>query len=398
MKIALVIEHFNPKRGGAEVYTSYLAGKLAAEGHEVTLFAENWSSEPARVNMVAVPVKGITAAGRALSFATESAHMAADGGFDVVHSMARILKMSVYQPHGGVMRASLERSLATTASPIHQGLRKAARWLNTKTDMLLEIEGIIYEAKRPPRLVAISKMVAEDMKRYYGVAADKIDVVYNGVDTQRFRPENRVAARASVREAVHVNEDDTLFLLVAHNYRLKGVEVFIRTIAELARAGHDKVRGLVVGDGDVRAYKGLAEKLRVSDRVIFHPGVTDLERYYTAADVYLHPAFYEPMGLVVLEALASGLPVVTTKFTGASEIITHGVDGFVVSEPRDIKGILEATQALLDKRRRDDIGLAARALAEKYPLERNYRGILEVYERAIAEGSGAGLELKRGDL
>jgi UDP-glucose:(heptosyl)LPS alpha-1,3-glucosyltransferase len=397
MKIAIVIEHFNPKRGGAEVYTSYLAGRLAADGHDVTVFSEDSQLEPARVNMVRVPVKGITAAGRVLSFATESAHMAAEGGFDVVHSMARILKMSVYQPHGGVMRASLERSLATTSSSLHQGLRKAARWLNTKTDMLLEIEGIIYEAKRPPRLVAISKMVAEDMKRFYSIAADKIDVVYNGVDTQRFRPENRLAARGSVRQAIHVEEDDVLLLLVAHNYRLKGVEVFIRTIAELAGAGHDRVRGLIVGNGDVRPYKGLAEKLRVCDKVIFHPGVADIERYYAAADIYLHPAFYEPMGLVVLEALASGVPVITTGFTGASEIITHGVDSFVVKDPRDIRGILEAVEALFDKRRRDEMGLAARALAEQFPLERNYRGILDVYKRAIAEGSGADLEIKRGD-
>jgi UDP-glucose:(heptosyl)LPS alpha-1,3-glucosyltransferase len=396
MKIAIVIEHFNPRRGGAETYTAYLVERLAFEGHEVSLLSEDWAVEPAGVTMVRVPVKGITAAGRYLSFATEASELAMSGEFEVIHSMARIMGLSLFHPHGGVMRASLERSLASSHSAIEKGLRKAARWLNTKSDMLLELEAIIYEQDPPPRLVAVSNMVAADMKRYYDAPAARIDVVYNGVDLKRFRPANRAAYRSPVRAEINVAEDDLLLLLVAHNFRLKGVEILVKALAELEAAGHANVKGLVVGGQSPVAYEDLAQKLGVSERIIFHEAADDIERYYAAADIYLHPTFYDPMSLVVLEALASGLPVITTRYNGASEIMTEGLQGFTVPEPRDIGAIVSAVETLLDAGRRRDMSAAARSLAEEFPLERNYEGIMEVYRRAIADGLPARVQIKKG--
>ena len=396
MKIAIVIEHFNPKRGGAEVYTSYLVERLAADGHEVHLFAQDWTTEPARVTMVRVPVKGVTGAGQALNFATEASELVSFGRFDVIHSMARILRLSIFHPHGGVMKSSLERSLASSRTSLEKGLRQAARWLNTKGDMLLELEAIIYEQNPPPRLVAVSNMVAADMKRFYNAPDSKIDVVYNGVDTKRFCPDNRSAYRAAIRDELNIGEDETLLLLVAHNYRLKGVDIFVKVVAELARAGKKKIRGLIVGGGDEPTYKRLARTMGVGEHVIFHEAAFDIERYYAAADVYLHPTFYDPMSLVVLEALASGLPVITTRYNGASEIMTDGVHGFIIAEPRDAGAIVSAVGNLLDSGRRADMGAAARKLAEEFPLERNYVGILEVYRKAAAEGPPPKIEIKKG--
>jgi len=396
MKIAIVIEHFNPRRGGAETYTAYLVERLASEGHEVSLLSEDWAVEPAGVTMVRVPVKGFTAAGRYLSFATEASELVMSGGFEVIHSMARIMGLSVFHPHGGVMRASLERSLASSGSAIEKGLRKAARWLNTKSDMLLELEAIIYEQNPPPRLVAVSNMVAADMKRYYDAPASRIDVVYNGVDLKRFRPANRAAYRSPVRAEIKIAEEDVLLLLVAHNFRLKGVEILIKTLAELQAAGHSNVKGLVVGGQSPVAYEDLAAKLGVSERIVFHEAADDIERYYAAADIYLHPTFYDPMSLVVLEALASGLPVITTRYNGASEIMTEGLQGFTVSEPRNVGAIVSAVRTLLDAGRRRDMSAAARSLAEEFPLERNYEGIMEVYRRAIADGLPTRVQIKKG--
>ncbi len=394
MKVAIVIEHYNPMRGGAETYTAGLVERLAADGHDVTVLAQDWASTPARVTMARVEVKGITAAGRALAFATEASEMAAAGGFDVVHSMARIVKVDVFQPHGGVTRASLERSLESSGSPLSKRLRKAARWLNTKTDMLLELEGIIYAEDPPPRFVAVSRMVAADMKRYYGVPDDRIDVVYNGVDVERFGPGTRAAYREALRGQLGVAADAVLVLLVAHNYRLKGADVFIKTIAETARRGGN-VCGLIVGGSDDGVYRGLSEKLGVGERMFFHEAADRIERYYAAADVYLHPTFYDPMSLVVLEALASELPVITTRYNGASEIMTEGAEGFVVAEPRDVDAMVGALEQLLDPGRRDRMSAAARALALEYPLERNYRGILECYAKASGQAR-ANIEIRKG--
>lgn len=397
MRIAIVIERFDPKRGGAETYTAGLVQSLIADGHDVSVVAANWAVEPAKATMVRVPVKGMTAAGRALSFATEASELVSGGEYDVVHSMARIVRLSVFQPHGGVMRASIEQSLASSRSGLQRGLRRAARWLNTKSDMLVELETIIYEENPPPRFVAVSGMVADDMKRYYNIPDSKIDVVYNGVDVERFRPENRNTYMDDVRRELDIDPEDVLVLLVAHNYRLKGVDIFLRTIAELARRGGKNVRGLIIGGGDDTLYSSLARKLGLADRVVFHGAADHMERYYAAADIYLHPTFYDPMSLVVLEALASGLPVITTGMNGASEIITEGVDGFVVDGPRNVPAILSCLEKLMEPSLRADVSAAARVLAEKFPLERNYAGIMEVYSKAVADGDRPDILIRKGE-
>ncbi len=398
MKIAIVIEHFNPARGGAETYTADLVSWLASHRHDVTVFTQDWAAEPTGVTMVTVPVKGISAARRYLSFSTEASQLVSEGAFEVVHSMARILRQNIFHPHGGVMKASLEKSLDSSSSGIERGFRRAARWLNTKQDILLELENIIYTEEPPPRFVAVSDMVARDMVRYYGVGEDRIEVIHNGVDTARFTPENRDGLGREMRGTLGIGQEETVLLLVAHNYRLKGAQIFIRVLSELKKRAHKGLKGVIAGSehGAQGVYPRLAAKMGLADDIIFHGSVADIERFYAAADIYLHPTYYDPMSLVVLEALSSGLPVVTTRRNGCSEIITEGVEGFAVEEPGDIAGLTAAVELLLDEPRRRESALAARALAEKYPLERNFQAIGELYKKAAAEPMPP-LNITRGD-
>ena len=223
-----------------------------------------------------------------------------------------------------------------------------------------------------------------------------MDVVYNGVDIKKYGALNRVQHRLAARGELRLDADQVAVLLVAHNYRLKGAEVFIKSIAEVVKRGHKNVRGIIVGGGkDAGMYEGLAKKLGVGDEISIHGAADHIERYYAAADIYLHPTFYDPMSLVVLEALASELPVITTRLNGASEIMTEGREGFIVDDPRDVPGIVEALEKMLDAKRRDEMAAAARALAEEYPLERNYKGILEVYAKAAAEGPRPSISLRK---
>lgn len=394
MKVAVIIEHLDAGRGGAEVYTDALVRALARDGHAVSVIAQDWTREAPSVEMRRVEARGITGAGRALSFATGACEAAATGGFDVIHSMARAPYLSIFHPHGGVTRASNEQSIRASSSPVERGLRRAARWLNTKNDVLLELEDIIYTRKPLPRFIAVSKMVASDMRRYYNVPSSQIDVVYNGVDVERFRPENRLAYRQALRSEMGVADDEVLVLLVAHNYRLKGAEVFINAVAALS-GGARKVRGLIVGGGEAGPYRRLAQKLGVAGRVIFRKATSGIERVYAASDIYLHPTFYDPMSLVALEALASGLPVITTRYNGASEVITDGIEGYTVADPMDHAAITGALERLMDAKRRDEMSAAARALAVKFPFERNYAGILEVYHKAAAQGPPSDITIKR---
>jgi UDP-glucose:(heptosyl)LPS alpha-1,3-glucosyltransferase len=170
--------------------------------------------------------------------------------------------------------------------------------------------------------------------------------------------------------------------LVAHNFRLKGVRELIEAAAALHRRTPWRV--IVVGKGDARPYERLARQLGCRDRFSFPGPAADVLPAYAAADAYVHPTWYDPCSLVVLEALACGLPVVTTAFNGAAELIEDGRDGFLLDTPRNAPALAGAMEALLDVGQRAAMGRAARATAEQFSLSRNLRQMVAVLERACA--------------
>ncbi len=147
---------------------------------------------------------------------------------------------------------------------------------------------------------------------------------------------------------------------------------------------------LVVGSGNITDYRNLAVRFRIEDRVIFTGQTSGGWRYYAASDVYLLPSLYEPFGLSILEAMASGLPVLVSRDCGAAELIHDGVDGLLIQEPRDVTELSTKLGALLkDADLRTRLGRQARRTALKYPWDRVARGTEEVYERVLLQKPGA---------
>ncbi|MCL4190989.1 MAG: glycosyltransferase family 4 protein [Thermoguttaceae bacterium] len=169
-----------------------------------------------------------------------------------------------------------------------------------------------------------------------------------------------------------------LFLIVAHNYRLKGVPQLIAAIARLAAMGRP-VQLVVVGGKHVAAGRALAIRHRAASAVTFTGPVADTAPYYAAADVYVQPTFYDPCSLVVLEALASGLPVVTSQFNGAAELLTEGVEGCILANPADVDELTTRLHAMLDATLRYRMGEAARGLALQHDFRQNCDQLEEIY-------------------
>jgi UDP-glucose:(heptosyl)LPS alpha-1,3-glucosyltransferase len=221
------------------------------------------------------------------------------------------------------------------------------------------------------------------MKRYYQVPDDRLHLVYNGVDLDRFSPSACEAKRAEARAALGLQEGETCFLIIAHNFRLKGVRELVEAAARLQAPGR-RWRVLVAGRADPKPYRRLAEELGCADRVQFLGPLPDVVPGYAAADVYVQPSWYDPCSLVVLEALACGLPVITTRFNGASELMHDGRDGCLLDTPADVDGLARAMARLMDAQVRRDMGQAARRAAQGYPLERNFREMMAVFQKAAA--------------
>jgi UDP-glucose:(heptosyl)LPS alpha-1,3-glucosyltransferase len=204
--------------------------------------------------------------------------------------------------------------------------------------------------------------VADDLVQLSGVAPARIRLLYNAVDCRRFVP-TPSGARAALRSAQGWPVSGTLFLQVAHNFRLKGVASTLKAVARLAGQGFD-LHLAVAGRGpNPDEYRRLAASLGISDRVRFLGAIADIRPLLAAADALVHPAFYDACSLACLEAWASGLPVAVSGEDGASGLMTDGVQGWLIRDPGDAAEITFHMKQLLDPGWREAMGAQARVLA-----------------------------------
>jgi UDP-glucose:(heptosyl)LPS alpha-1,3-glucosyltransferase len=229
-----------------------------------------------------------------------------------------------------------------------------------------------------PQIAAISRLGADEIARLYAVPESRLTVVYNGVDLARFHPDCRERLRPAAREEAGVPAGAWVALFAGSGFERKGLATAVQGLAAL---GDRASRLLVVGKGDARPYRQLAERLGIGGRVAWLGARPDVERWYAAADVLVLPTRYEPFGNVHLEALASGLPVVTTTAAGGAEVVA--ADRGAVVAPGDPAQLTAALERL---RAADPRGLAgaARAAAEPFTYERQVAGFERIYRRLPA--------------
>jgi UDP-glucose:(heptosyl)LPS alpha-1,3-glucosyltransferase len=236
----------------------------------------------------------------------------------------------------------------------------------------------------PQRIViAVSQMCARDYQRYHDVPAERIRLVYHGTDNERFSPVHRERWREEIRDRLGVCEDEVMLLFVGHDYQRKGLSTAIRAANRLAAEGAP-ARLVVVGGKKRRRgtpYSGSPAVDSQNGVVIQVGAIDDPVPYYAAADVFVLPTFYDPCSLSVSEAAASGLPSVTTRYNGAAELLTEGVDGSVISDPADDAELAAALRPLFDREVRQRMGEAARKLALKHTLDYNCDQILSIYQQ-----------------
>lgn len=377
MRIGLMIENFNPRSGGAEQWTWQFARALLHRGHEVHVVAQSFAPATAALPITAHPL------GRRrsrLDLAAAAAAKLHGLSLDVIHDMGGGWFCDVFQPHGGSRRAALEQNLQLVPRWARGWKRAAWPWLPRYREFeTLQARQYVDDGRL---VVALSQRVADDFRRLHRVPAGRIRLVYNGVDVQRFTPAHRRRHRGVVRARLGLQPQRTMFLIVAHNFRLKGVPALLEATARLAQAGHD-LQLVVAGGKRLGPWMRAAARRGVADRVTFTGPVDDPVPLYAAADVYVQPTFYDPCSLVVLEALASGLPSITSRNNGVSELMTDGADGLVLDDPADAGALAAAMERLLDPHQRHAMGEAARQLALEHTFEHNVRDMLAVYGEAF---------------
>jgi UDP-glucose:(heptosyl)LPS alpha-1,3-glucosyltransferase len=376
MRVALVYPFYG-RPGGIERYLREIAPLLAHSCELVLVSTEDApKGTPFRS---AVRIRAVVRPYALLSFtfalACRSRLRRLD--VDVVHVQgASAFRQDIVQAHS-CHKAWFRTSLRELP---WRSRRKWLKLLNPLHHLTIAIESIQYRPRNHRKVIAISKTVARDLVQWHGVAPERIEVIYNGVNCELFTPQNRTALRDDTRRRLGIPSDRICALFVANEFRRKGLSTAIEAIADLDLRD---IELLVVGRDDPAAYAKLARGLGVSDRVAFAGAQSDLRPYYAAADIFVLPTRHDAFGLVITEAMAAGLPVIVSAEAGASELITHGDDGYVLVDPRSADALAASLKELLDPARRNEMGLKARSTAEQHTWTACCRQLLDVY-RALA--------------
>ena len=388
MRIAFVLEWFLPTRGG-ESYFAWLAGELSKMGHDVHIYAIEAEKAPGMAYEIhRIPVLRFPRSLRMVSFLINSARFVRTDDFDIIHGVGWTLTMNVFNPHGGVEQAYLRQEFRSISGRWYLLVKHVKRYLSPHHYVTLWIQKRQYLSGRVKKIIAISQMIKKDILRHYPnpTLDGKVVVVFNAVDLDRFHPRNRQIYRGPKRAALGVSEETFLLFFVGNNYRLKGVEPLLSALGLLReRFPRQPIRLLVAGRGQVRRYQRKAKQRGVSDLVLFLGPVKEIEQYYAACDLYVHPTFYDSCSLTVLEALASGVPVVTTRYNGAADAILSDEGGRILEDPANAEELAKAIAVYFDEQRRKRAGIVTRQWMEQYPPGYNIQETLRVYYEVAGE-------------
>lgn len=371
MKIALIRQRYNPY-GGAERFVSRALSALQAEGASLTIVTRKWRGEAGQA--ISCDPFYVGSLWRDWSFSHCVCKALNGRDFDIVQAHERIACCDVFRAGDGVHREWLRQRKRVLG---HAG--RLAITINPYHHYVLAAERRLFSSARLKAVICISEMVRQDILRYFPIAPDKLQVIYNGVDTEEFHPRLQTLHRDTIRDQLAIPRSSRVFLFVGSGFERKGLKTFIQALAQLDGDAY----GVVVGkDKKMNHFKRLAQHAGLEDRVRFLGGCDDVKPFYGCADALVFPTLYEPFGNVALEALASGLPVLTTPSAGAAELIRDGINGYV-RDALDVRGFAAAMARTPHGESLHPMRLAAREAAEPYTLEAMSRQMIQFYEQLL---------------
>jgi UDP-glucose:(heptosyl)LPS alpha-1,3-glucosyltransferase len=281
-------------------------------------------------------------------------------------SFERIWRCDVYRAGDGVHRAWLARR-----RKFELPLERFVRGLNRKHREILRLEEALLANRGATRVIANSQMVKNEVADLYGYPEDKIDIVRNGVPLSQFHFDPDLREKA--RDELNVKPDEIALLFAGSGWERKGLRF---AIAAMAMCDNRRMRLLIAGRGNQRYYK--------SKRVRFLGELPDLVPIYLASDIFILPTIYDPFSNACLEALACGLPVITTRSNGFSEIIEDGVHGSTLDSANDLAGLRNAIRFWAEPARRAAVRSTNIQRASQFDISANVAGTLEILIQGAA--------------
>lgn len=373
LNIALIRQRYTDF-GGAERFVANAVEALRQEGAQLTVVTRQWKPGGNGQALICNPFY-LGSVWRDWGFARCVCDTLKKHSFDLVQSHERIACCDVYRAGDGVHREWLKQRRRSMGFLGRLGIA-----LNPYHHYTMAAERRLFASPGLKAVICNSRMVKEEILRHFGLAESKLHVVYSGVDTEAYHPRLKLQHRQAIRSQYQIPEDAPLFLYVGSGFERKGVPALLKAMAQLPTNAHL----LVVGkDKKLGLLKSRAESLGLSSRVRFTGGEPDVKPFYGAADVFVLPTLYDPFPNVALEAMASGLPIITSFKSGAAELISQGNNGFVC-DALDTQKLAQHMAQLLSREQQEAFGKAARETVSGMSLDSMGAQLLALYKTLLA--------------
>ncbi len=377
MKIALVKRRFSLRHGGSERYCVNLSRQLQQVGHDVTIIGETIDEE-LQNEVLFVPVRPnrLTSWTSNRSFAEQCGKAAKQGKYDITYGIGRSFGLDAVRV---TERLQSHWVCVHYRHPVKQMLQR----LNPRHRTLIDLERTIYQSKNVRRIVTQSQLDRKLVCEYYNIPQEKIQIIYNGVDTTLFNPGLKLE-RNKLRDELNICQDVPLIIFASMDFEGKGLRSILNAIK---KTKHSETHLLVLGTGPEIKFKGIAKELGIGRRIVFAGRRNDIQRCYGAGDLFLLPTAYEPFPNVNLEAMACGLPVVTTLTAGGADIIQEKKNGYLIS---NVNAVDEMTCSIdnffsLSDAQRTEMSATCWEVAQKMTLQKNVQQTVTLFQEVLDE-------------
>ncbi len=382
-RIALGVRHFCAV-GGAEKISRRLAEHLVASGHDVDVFAYAVEScQGVRTHHVR---KSFPAPRMMRDWVTGSnlARALKQCGADVTFGEQKMWGVDVLRPGGGVEADYWE----AREQFLSRRSKSAGFCLKRRFDLKAESRG--YHDPSLRRVIVNSCMVRDQLYKRYPFLEGNVVVIYNGAALPPvLEPAARDPIRCETLAEHHLPSAPLTLLFAGHEFKRKGLAHAINAVA-MARAGGVDVQLLVAGRDQSARYQRQCDRLGIKEHVVFGGAVQDMRRWYATSDALILPTYYDPFANVTMEAMAAGLPVITTRQNGGHEWVDAQA-GYVIGHPWDEDAMAGAIRELADRPHREALQQSARAVAARHPIKDKMKEIEEVLCAVAEEKRAAGI-------
>ncbi len=371
-KIAVVIPKYG-LLGGAEQFVAELTDRLSAsKAHDFHVYANRWEKSATPTTFHRVPIISFPKFLTTPSFAYFTGQQIKRNNFSLVHSHERIFAADVFTMHG-IPHRYWVRHIRRKQMSLYD---LATAWVEKK---------LVYEGNCK-KFIAVSSLTKDIFLQEYKINSGLVDVIHPGVDLLDYAKLDKVSVRNNIRRELGINNTDPVIFFAAMNFEIKGLDDVLLSLAKL-KAQNRKFRLVVAGKGNIKKYKQLAKDAGIISDVIFTGPVNKekIIKMYLASDLYIMLSKFDTFGMVVLEAMAAGLPVIISSNVGAKDLVQEGKNGFIINNTSDSDYIAARIALLCDENIRRPLSQAAYQTATQNTWDQVVAKYSEIYASIIAD-------------